>query len=37
MKSPPLGLALMVPEGAMQASNGGKQPKVLPSHGTYEP
>lgn len=27
----------MVPEGAMQASEGGKRPTVLPKYDTYEP
>jgi hypothetical protein len=34
---PPRELASMVPEGAMQASKGGKQPTVPPKYGPYEP
>lgn len=36
-KFPPWGLAFLVPEGAMQASKGGRPPTGLSSYDDYEP
>ena len=35
-KSPPWGLAFMVPEANTQPSKGGSQPTVIPSYDTYK-